>query len=499
MQDQTMLKTIRIFLISLLCVSCASHDDSIPGYPAFHDTPMSPLYYYQNLEEVKDVPLTVQGRIPAWLEGEFVRNGPAIIKGKTQSVRSWFDGLGKLHGFTFENGDVTYTCQFLKSTVYRNFETTGELDFDGFAQRATNSSFSLVDFILDKPNPDITNANVTLSKINNQMVAMTEIPLPVVFDKNLNTLGSFDYADSLPKNYSFESAHILKDPQSNAMWNYLIKIGLFETTYQIYKIPPGSSERQLVASIPVSTISYMHSFSLAGKYFVLVDYPLRAKDPLKISDGFIDAFKWYPSEPTKIHVINRETGVYQSFFTPPFFSFHHINGYEENGKLIVDLIAYPTPDIISKVNKYPFVPDPDNTIRRLEINLAQGTANIHQLSSEHTEFPRINETYIGKNYQYSYAVHIRPSGNGIIKYNHKGSKNLYWFNPGCYANEPVFVPHPQGQAEDDGVILSVVNDLNKKTSFLLILNGKDFKELARIQAPHFIPFGFHGQFFSRFK
>jgi beta,beta-carotene 9',10'-dioxygenase len=490
------LRTIKYAFIAVVCASCASQEDAQRGTPAFHDTPLSPLYYYQNLEEVKDVPLTVQGRVPTWLEGEFVRNGPAIIKGKTQSVRSWFDGLGKLHGFTFENGEIRYTCQLLKSTAYRNFETTGELDFAGFAQQPTQDSFSYIDFMFDVPNPDITNANVNVSKINDQMIALTETPLPVAFDKDLNTLGSFNYADSLPKNYSFESAHILKDPDSKAMWNFLINIGLFETAYQIYKIPPGSTERQLISSIPVSAISYMHSFAIAGKYFVLVDYPLRARDPLQLVHEFIESFAWFPDEPTKIHIINRETGVYQSLTMKPFFSFHHINGYEVGGTLIVDLIAYPTPDIISKVNKFPFVPNPDNAIWRLEMDLTKGTVHTRQISSEHMEFPRINESYIGKEYQYFYAVHIRPSGNGLIKYNHKG-KSQHWSKPGLYANEPVFIPHPQGRDEDEGVILSVVNDLNKKTSFLLILNGKDFKELARIHAPHFIPFGFHGQFFPK--
>ena len=31
-------------------------------------------------------------------------------------------------------------------------------------------------------------------------------------------------------------------------------------------------------------------------------------------------------------------------------------------------------------------------------------------------------------------------------------------------------------------------------SFLLVLDARDLSELARAEAPHHIPFGFHGQF-----
>ena len=46
------------------------------------------------------------------------------------------------------------------------------------------------------------------------------------------------------------------------------------------------------------------------------------------------------------------------------------------------------------------------------------------------------------------------------------------------------------------MILSVVLDTNAERSFLLILDAGTFEEVARAEAPHHIPFGFHGQFFA---
>jgi carotenoid cleavage dioxygenase-like enzyme len=46
------------------------------------------------------------------------------------------------------------------------------------------------------------------------------------------------------------------------------------------------------------------------------------------------------------------------------------------------------------------------------------------------------------------------------------------------------------------VVLSVVLDADAGSSFLLMLDAATFEEIARAEAPHHVPFGFHGQFFS---
>ena len=51
-------------------------------------------------------------------------------------------------------------------------------------------------------------------------------------------------------------------------------------------------------------------------------------------------------------------------------------------------------------------------------------------------------------------------------------------------------------AEDDGVLLSVVFDSRSGRSFMLVLDAADLSEVARAEAPHHIPYGFHGQFLN---
>jgi beta,beta-carotene 9',10'-dioxygenase len=70
----------------------------------------------------------------------------------------------------------------------------------------------------------------------------------------------------------------------------------------------------------------------------------------------------------------------------------------------------------------------------------------------------------------------------------------HWQEEGTFPGEPVFVASPEAQDEDDGVVLSVVLDGRRGTSFLLVLDAHTLEELARASVPHHIPFGFHGSF-----
>ena len=57
------------------------------------------------------------------------------------------------------------------------------------------------------------------------------------------------------------------------------------------------------------------------------------------------------------------------------------------------------------------------------------------------------------------------------------------------------MPHPSGNSEDDGVLLSVVLDTGNDVSFLLVLDVASLNEVARAGTPYAIPFHFHGNYF----
>ncbi len=72
-----------------------------------------------------------------------------------------------------------------------------------------------------------------------------------------------------------------------------------------------------------------------------------------------------------------------------------------------------------------------------------------------------------------------------------GDEPRWWFDDGCYPGEPVFVSDGD---PDSGVLLSVVLDAPRGSSFLLVLDATTLEEVARAEVPHAIPFHFHGDY-----
>src|SRR5690606_36276876 len=59
-----------------------------------------------------------------------------------------------------------------------------------------------------------------------------------------------------------------------------------------------------------------------------------------------------PEHGTRFHIVGRpeHRGFQRTLTTDPFFSFHHVNSFQEEDYTIhVDLVAYPNADIIQQL------------------------------------------------------------------------------------------------------------------------------------------------------
>lgn len=457
--------------------------------------------------EVSDQKLVTQGTIPKWLEGILVRNGPVTVTIDGKTNEHWFDGLAMLHQFSFSKGEVQYTNRYLRTEAYKAVFEDHTLNYPGFAVDPCRTLFQRF-LTLFKPANIMArhNANVNVAKMAEEYVALTEIPLPVTFDpKTLETLGVLNYKDQLPKTNCWSSAH----PHTDL--NYTVIYGM-KSRYTIYTVDKNSS-RVVIADIPVEQPSYMHSFSVTENYIILTEYPLTV-NPLKMMLGtkaFIKNYEWHPEQGTTFIVVDRKTGkVEKNYHTRSFFSFHHVNAFERDGNIYLDMITYEDASIIThglfNIDSGEMKPD-DNYHTRLErFCLTPHEGIFSNIICPHSlELPRINEAYDGKPYRYMYAMGFSDSmtersellySESLCKVDTITKQVWKWEQEGCSAGEPVFVPSPQPKSEDDGIILSVVLDRKHGQSFLLLLNAKDFTEIGRALAPHAIPPELHGQFFK---
>jgi carotenoid cleavage dioxygenase len=87
--------------------------------------------------------------------------------------------------------------------------------------------------------------------------------------------------------------------------------------------------------------------------------------------------------------------------------------------------------------------------------------------------------------------------NTLIKHDlERGAQQRRQFGRGAYVGEPVFVE--SGEAEDDGYVMTFVNNPERGAADLVILSAQDFtgEPVATVHLPARVPLGFHGSWVS---
>jgi carotenoid cleavage dioxygenase-like enzyme len=453
--------------------------------------------------ELAGAELPVRGTLPPWLSGTLVRNGPARFGIGDQTYRHWFDGLAMLHRFEIRNGAVSYANRFLRSPAFLEAERTGRIARSEFATDPRRSPLAHV-VALFRAEPS-HNANVNVVPYRDGYLALTETPLPMHVDgTTLETHGPVAWDDAVAGHMT--TAHPLHDPVRRATFNLFTLIGR-SSTYQIVRIEDGTMRRTVIGTTTVSEPGYMHAFSITQRYVILAEYPLfvRPLDLLLRRKPFIDNYRWLPGNGTRFHVFDKDgQGLVATYEAPAFFAFHHVNAFDDGAAIVVDIAAYDDASIIDDfllANVFEgSAPFARPAFRRYRLIPGRTAAEIDLGTSQSLELPRVATAQAGNPYRFAYGVASDDSERGIfnriVKFDVDEQRAAEWSEARSYPGEPVFVARPDATDEDDGVLLSVVFDAQTVTSYLLVLDARDLREHARIEAPHRIPFGFHGMFRS---
>lgn len=441
--------------------------------------------------------LPVRGEMPAWLTGSMVRTGPAAFEVGGTPVRHWFDGTAKLHRFTIGGDGVSYACRFLEGRTYKATEEKGEMVFSEFATDPCRSLFKRAQAMFtDGLFTD--NANVNVAKLGERFIAMTETPMPVQFDPE--TLAAAGVAYKPPGQLT--TAHPHGDRATGSMLNYAAKLGP-RSSYRFFELGPEAEEPTVIGSLPVREPAYMHSFGLTERWLVLAEFPF-VVNPLKLAlagKPYIENYQWKPELGTRFTLVDRYSGEARGGFeTDACFAFHHVNSYEEDGEVIVDVCVYEDASVfdclyLDRMREEAKMPDAE--LVRFRLDLRTGGVQREALADGYVELPRINYGRCNERpYRYVWGVRGEDGRfpDQIVKVDIEDGATLSWARPGHYPSEPVFVARPGADGEDDGVLLAIVLDVESESSYLLVLDAANLEEIAAASVPHHIPFSFHGQF-----
>jgi carotenoid cleavage dioxygenase-like enzyme len=472
-------------------------------------------------EEVSET-LPIEGKVPDWLAGTLLRNGPGSWSAGRQPLTHWFDGFAMLRRFRISGGGVEYANRFLDSEAYAHACEHGEL---GYREFATDPPTGLLGRLRRVRSPDFTdNACVDICRVGDRFLAMTESPLVTEIDPDtLETRRRYAFGNDGDTN----TVHPHYDFRERELVGYGTRFGGgSDGGYTLYRVPDGTEDVSTVGTVEIDPPGYTHSFALTPRYIVLTEPPfVPNRLALLTGSSVIDSYEWRPERGTRFHVVDRESGeTVARHCASPFFVFHHVNAFERGGntsenddegerkRIVVDLVAYEDASVIDALRLRRLVSSapslPTGELRRFELPLEGENDGDNGVETEtiypgHIELPMIDYEHRNtREYRYAYGVgnSERPPQdfqNRLVKVDVRERDAETWGGADTYPGEPVFVPSPGDERdEDDGLLLSVVLDAEEGRSFLLVLDAATMDERARAWCPHPIPFGFHGQFYA---
>lgn len=515
---------------------------------------------FETVEELNEpTPAKITGVLPSWLGGSLLRMGPGLFEVGDEPFYHLFDGQALMHKFDLKNGQVTYYRKFIKTDAYVRAMAENRVVITEFGTAAypdpCKNIFSR--FFTYFRGIEVTdNCLVNVYPIGEDFYAVTETNYITKIDPDsLETLKKVDLCKYLSVNGVTAHPHMDADGTVYNIGNCFGKN--MSLAYNIVKIPPAQKDKsdpleksQVLVQLPSSERlkpSYIHSFGMTDNHFVFVEQPVKI-NLLKFLSAwsvrgatYMDCFESNESLGTWFHLATKDPATYLSshkFRTSAFNLFHHINAYEDEGFIVVDLCTWKGHEFVynylylanlkedwEEVKKAAMrAPQPE--VRRyvlpLDIHSEEQGKNLVSLPyttatavlhSDGTiwlepevlfsgprqafEFPQINYSLCGgKKYSFAYGLglnHFIP--DRIVKLNVQTKETWVWQEDECYPSEPLFVPSPGATEEDDGVLLSiVVKPGAERPGFLLVLDAMKLTELARAEVNTIIPVTFHGMY-----
>ncbi|MFG1611589.1 carotenoid oxygenase family protein [Nonomuraea wenchangensis] len=438
-------------------------------------------------EEITAFDLEVTGRIPAVFNGRFLRNGPNPLSLDDPHASHLFLGEGMVHGVRLRDG----RAEWYRNRWVRNAEVARRL---GEPVRP-GPVHGGMDFA----------ANTHVIGLAGRTFATVEAgALPYELSYELETIGSCDFGGGLPGGFA---AHTHADPVTGELHAVAYFFGWDH--HQHLVLGPDGTVRQ-VRDIPIADAPMLHDFALTERYVVLYDLPVTFSME-HAQKGAPLPYAWNEAHGARLGLLPRAGGETRWFDVEPCWVFHTVNAYDDGDEVVVDVIRYPKRFVDARLDA-----GGAPTLDRWRIDTVSGKVSQTRLDDRSQEFPRIDERRTGLPHRYGYTAAARELNdivsphdteledlpdeafdNTLIKHDLvRGTQEARQFGRGAYVGEPVFVP--EGEAEDDGYVMTLVNNPDRGAADLVIVSARDFtgEPVATVHLPARVPLGFHGSWIA---
>ena len=154
----------------------------------------------------------------------------------------------------------------------------------------------------------------------------------------------------------------------------------------------------------------MHDFALTATYVVLLDLPVTFSLDA-VSAGLKLPYTWNPAHQARVGLLPRDNpsaGV-RWFEVDPCWVFHTLNAYDDDGRVVADLVRYDNAYDVSTLSGHGPL-----TLDRWIIDPAAGKVTQQRLDDRPQEFPRVDDRAISQPHRYGYSAVIGAVGRATV-------------------------------------------------------------------------------------
>ncbi len=445
--------------------------------------------------------LEVIGEIPRDLHGIYVRNSHTQVH-EPMGIYHPFDGDGMLAAVHFEDGRATFRNRFVRTTGFLAEQAAGRSLWPGLLQPqlASRRGWGAIGAMKDNAGTDI------MCHAGRLLATMSQGSEPWRLDPvTLETLGADpDWARKVPDGVS---AHYKVDVRTGEMmfFNYPER-----APFMHYGVIDRDNRLAHYVPIELPGPRWPHDMGITERYTVLHDFPYFF-DPEALAQGRRQLV-FRRDMPSRFGIVPRFGGNadVRWFEGTPCYVLHLTNCFEDGDEVVMDGCIMPEPHMprvgeggtdrqamYAKIRAHLDKHNNRTLMHRWRFDMRTGRTREQYLDDEITEFPVCSNDVVGRPYRYSYNV-LYAKGewlfSGLKRYDlQTGATQRFEFGPGRFGSEPQVARRIGSTAEDDGYLVTIVQDLGRDRGECLVFDASDLARgpLATIVLPERLGAGTH--------
>ncbi len=428
--------------------------------------------------------------MPPELRGTLFRVGPGTKNNYGTSLTHLFDGDAHVTALKFDRGTVSGQSHFIE---------TPERLIERQAEKMLYHEFGTA--CPTKPLGHKNSPNINVVNFGGRLLALSEATAPTELDpESLATIERWDFHGTLPKGTGM-TAHPKIDPVTGDGYTFGITQAI-GPELQVFRFTAKTGRLELICSIDMGGFYMVHDMMVTENHLVFLVPPVRVDlmGAATLQAPVADLLKFEADQPFRIFVVKKQGSQEpQEFISAPGgVGFHHVNAYEDNGKIIFDTILAEDMGIMGLVRAWSDETLPEakpGKLTHFELDLKTTTVLERKVISDGVplDFPCVDLNLVGQKQRFIYALEAELGTSDLLRTNGFVRWDLETLVPLRVKAEP---SQMFGElVRTDSWLLNLGFESLKNETFLDVRN-LDLEIVARVWLGRYLPLGFHGSFVS---